>query len=129
MRWTDIVTEKRNVEGGFQTYALDLLIPLYKKGLEKVPYEQFKKQILMNPDVSQGIDLDDKFYMDNLVKLDIVDKVEPDPDNQHMMIWFKNTQSPTHDSSEEDEEKKKEKLDTNATKQAKKAVQDKDNPL
>lgn len=129
MRWNDIICEKQNVEGGFQTYALDLLIPLYKKGLEKVPFNQFKNQIMMNPDVSQGIDLDDKFFMDNLVKLDIVDKVEPDPDNQHMMIWFKSDKAPTHDSSEDDAAKKKEKLDTNATKQAKKAVSGKENPL
>jgi len=129
MRWTEI-TEKQNIQQNFESYALDLLIPLYKKGLEKVSFEHFKDKMIQNPDVAQGIDINDDFYMDCLTALDIIDKVEPDIDNDNMMmIWFKGPSSPNHKSSEDDAEKKTDKMKDNATDQAKKAVQGKDNPL
>jgi hypothetical protein len=128
MKWIDILNERHNIQDLFKSFALDLLLPLYKKDVEKVSFEKFKKQIMANPDIVQGIDLDNNFFMDNLTQLEIVDKVEPDPNTQNMMIWFSGNDT-SHKSGKDDAEKKQDKLDANATKQAVKKVKSGDNPL
>jgi len=128
MRYYEIINEKMTMEEGFQSYAMDLLIPLYKKGIKSVSFEQFKKKMEQNPDVAQAIDIDDDFYMNQLIKIKFVDKVEPDPETKEMVIIFKSKDEYPHKSGEEDKVKKQKKIEKNATKQAKKSIKNK-NPL
>jgi len=128
MKWIEIINEKMSFEQKVQSYAMDLLIPLYKKKLPSVSFKQFKSKMEQNPDITKLMDIDDDFYMDQLTKLSFVDKVEPDEDTDVMMIWFKSKEPYPHASGEDDAEKKKDHLEKNATDQAKKNVKG-DNPL
>lgn len=123
MKWSDItLIEEPDVIQLFNSYAIDLFIPLIKKGVDKISYDKFKKNVEDNNDISLNIDLDDDFFIDNLIKLDCVDKIEPD-ESDHMVIWLKtknNDMKKINKSDEDDNDNVEQMAADQAVKEIKK---------
>lgn len=123
MRWSEI-TERLNQDGQIKRYALDLLIPLEKEGVEKVTVKQLKDKLVMNPEVAQGIDIGDDYLGDLLKDLDIVDRIEIDTETDLLTIFFTPPNAGADDrhvkQAKADQEKAK--INKTATKQAKKQM-------
>lgn len=123
MRWSEI-TERLNQDGQIKRYALDLLIPLAKEGVDRVTVKQLKDKLNMNPEVAQGIDIGDDYLGELLKDLDIIDRIEIDPETDVLTIFFTppNEGEDNRHVKQAKADQEKAKMDKTATKQAKKQM-------
>lgn len=126
MKWKEILIEM-NIIDYFNNKALEMLIPLYKKKVDNISFQNFKKIFAINNEFDLGVNLDDNFFIKNLMKLDIINKIERNKNNK-MRIYFK-YDDVVQMKDKDDETNDKTDLEAKATKQAKKSIEDEKNPL